>query len=193
MTEAYPFDEAMAHLEYRFPGLEFTGAGGACPFQAEGILHGASFYFRFRHNWAELRIQGDNWFQPLYSAGAQFGANEDQGWLDGPDFVAVMTQLIGELEHSTIYWEFEGVKTHNAGRIKAGTPTRYGSWAHTPEEAWQRMHEPSEYLRGKGVDDAKQAEWLAARKMNPQTITVDARVFPNPDPFVKENADAGQG
>jgi hypothetical protein len=187
------FDEAMAHLEYRFPKLQFVGAGGMFPFQAEGTLHGVPFYFRYRHNWAELRILSDGgsdagWFKPLYLAGCEFGDGEDQGWLDGPDFVELMTRLIGELQRSPIFWDFPGVQPDDIGAIKAGTPTTYGAWAHTPEEAWERLHQPSAYLRSKGIDDETQAQWLANRKMKPQTVTVDDRVFPDPDPFAKEQA-----
>lgn len=187
------FDEAMAHLEFRFPELEITQAGGMCPFQAEGTLHGVPFYFRFRHNWAELRILSDGgsdagWFKPLYAAGCEHGENEDQGWLDGPDFVELMTRLIGELERAPILWEFPGVEPADVGVIKAGAPAKFGAWGQTPEEAWERMHEPSEYLRDKGIDDATQARWLADRNMSPQTITVDDRAFPDPDPFAKEQA-----
>lgn len=178
------FDESIAHLEFRFPDLHIDGAGGVCPFQSEGTLHGLPFYFRFRHNWAELRINSDEWFQPLYASAAEFGDSEDQGWLDPDDFVLLMTRLIGELERSPILWEFSGAEPADVGAIDAGEPARYGAWGDTPEEAWQAMHETSQYLCGNGIDEATQRQWLADRKMNPRTITVDTRVFPDPDPFV---------
>lgn len=181
MTESLA--EARAGLEHQFPGLVLEMAGGACPFQAEGTLHGVPFYFRFRHNWAELRIQGADWFKPLYSASTEFGHYEDQGVLTGAEFAELMARLIRELRRSSIMWEFAGVQPTDAGAVKAGDPTTFGAWGDTPEEAWASMHEPSAYLRGKGVDDATQAQWLAARKMSPQTSTVDDRVFPDPDPF----------
>lgn len=181
-------DEAIAHLEHRFPDLDITLAGGVCPFQAEGTLHGAPFYFRFRHNWAELRILSDagsdaGWFKPLYLSGCQYGPEEDQGWLDGSQFVELMTTLIGELKRAPILWEFEGVEPLDVGVVKAGDPAQFGAWGHSPEEAWEAMHAPSEYLRSKGVDDATQVQWLAQRRMSRSSITADDRVFPDPDPF----------
>lgn len=180
-------DEASAHLEFRFPALEITQAGGVCPFQAEGTLHGMAFYFRYRHGYAELRIPSrQGWFKPLYCAGAEFGTSEDQGWLDGPEFVEVMSQLIPRLERARIFWEFPGVEPEAIGQIKAGTPRNYGDWGYTPEQAWASMHEPSQYLTGRGFDAETQAQWIAARRMSPVTVTVDNRVFPDPDPFIQE-------
>lgn len=185
--ERMTFDEASAHLTFRFPDLQINVAGGACPFQADGTLHGLPFYFRFRHNWAELRILSDaGWFKPLYTAGCEYGDGEDQGWLEPTEFVELMIRLIGELERAPIMWEFPGVEIADVGCIKAGDPHCYGAWGHTPEQAWAAMHEPSKYLRSKGIDDATQAQWVAARKMSAQTITTDDRVFPNPDPFAKD-------
>lgn len=188
--EMRPIDEAIAHLEYRHPGvLSIDWAGGACPFQAEGTLHGLPFYFRFRGGYAQLRVENgdDNWYQPLYSAGAEHGHPLD-GWLDGPEFVELMTRLIGELERAPIYWEFPGIQPDDIGRVKAGEPTTYGAWAHTPEQAWERMHEPSVYLLRHGLDKARQAEMVAARQMVNQTVTVDTRVFPDPEPQFRSPA-----
>lgn len=177
--------EAIARLKCRFPELDIEWAGGACPFQAEGILHGLPLYFRFRHSWADLRIDSGDWYQPLYSAGTAFGAGKDLGWLDPHEFVKLMTRLIPRLERAPIYWRFPGVEP---GQLKAGEPATFGAWAHTPEQAWVAMHQPSKWLRDRGIDDATQAQWVAARKMSPDTITVDTRVFPDPDPFVKEKS-----
>lgn len=174
--------EACAHLEFRFPDLQITQAGGVCPFQAEGTLHGLPFYFRYRHAWAELRINGTDWYKPLYLAGREFGG-EDQGWLDGPDFVALLTELIGNLRRAPIFWRFPGVQPRDAGVIKAGTPDEFGAWADTPEQAWADLHQPSSWLREAGLDDAAQAQLVAERQMSPVTTTVDDRVFPDPDPF----------
>jgi hypothetical protein len=168
------------------PTLEITYAGGICPFQAEGTLHGLPFYFRFRHNWAELRIQSADWWQPLYIAGGEYGEGEDQGWLTDEEFRVIMAELLGRLERAPILWDFPGVEPAGVGLVQAGTPTKYGAWGHTAEEAWERMHEPSPYLTEHGIALDAQAAMLAERQMSPQTITVDERVFPDPDPFARK-------
>lgn len=182
-------DELMATR----PELVIEYAGGGCPFQAGGTLHGIPFYFRFRHNWAELRILSDGgsdagWFKPLYVAGSELedDPDSDRGFLTPDEFVMLMSRLIPALQRSEILWEFDGIHPEDVGKIKAGDPTTYGTWAHTPEQAWERMHQPSAYLRKKGIDDATQEQWVASRKMIPHTITVDDRVFPDPDPFAKQ-------
>lgn len=185
-------NEACANLEARFPTLDITSAGGICPFQAEGTLRGVPFYFRFRHSFAELRIQGADWFKPLYMAGGEYGElctlepdaeTEDVGWLHGEEFDELLGKLIQRLERAPVLWEFPGIEPNRVGNIEAGTPTTYGAWGSTAEQAWAAMHKPSQYLRSKGIDDAVQAQHLAARNMSPITVTVDDRVFPNPDPF----------
>lgn len=186
MTEQ-TMQEAMAHLEFRHPGLHVEWAGGLCPFQAEGTLHGLPFYFRFRHSTGTLRVGGDLHFKALYAAGMEFGEDEDQSWLSGDPFVDLLSQLIGKLERAEIYWEFEGVEPADVGQVKAGAPARYGAWGHTPAEAWVAMHQPSDWLLAKGVDAATQRAWVAARQMRLPTITVDDRVFPDPDPFATED------
>jgi hypothetical protein len=179
-------ETAVDELLVEYPYLTIRQAGGVCPFQAEGTIHDEEFYFRFRHNWAELRIQsGQGWFKPLYSAGGEYGEGEDQGWLDPDEFGRIMRELMGRLERAPILWEFPGVEPSDIGKIKAGDPQSYGAWGHSPEEAWTAMHAPSAYLRSKGIDDATQAQWLAQRQMSPITTTVDDRVFPDPDPFAQ--------
>lgn len=178
-------DELMAM--YADMDLVIDSAGGVSPFQAGGTIHGLEFYFRFWHNAAALRVGGDRHFKALYAAGDEYGEHEGQSWLEPDDFVLVMRHLIRRLERAEIYWEFPGVEPYDAGVIKAGTPTYYGGWGHTPEQAWEQLNSPSPYLTSVGLSEQQQAEMRAARRLQPQTITVDDRVFPDPDPFAKES------
>lgn len=181
-------------LLLRFPDLRLDEAGGACPFQAEGTLFGIPFYFRFRHNWASLRLGADVFDKPLYSAGAEFGTHEDQGTLTDGEFMDLMSVLIPALERAPICWEFPGVEkvrpldlTGDGAVVETGAeiirPHVYRSWGKTPAEAWAAMHEPSAWLRDEhGVSFETQADWVAARQMVNETLTVDDRVFPDPEP-----------
>lgn len=66
MYKSYRFKQ----LSEEIPGLTVHHAGGVCPYQAEGSIHGQDFYFRYRHNIAVLRVGGikSDWFNPLYQA-----------------------------------------------------------------------------------------------------------------------------
>ncbi len=39
--------------------INITSAGGACPYQAYGTIDGEQFYFRFRHDSAQLEVGPD--------------------------------------------------------------------------------------------------------------------------------------
>jgi hypothetical protein len=177
------FRAAADGLMAQLPGLSVEWGGGMSPFQAEGTLYGQPFYFRFRHNTAVLRVGGDLHFKALYVAATEYGASEDQGWLDPAAFVALMRQLIPALQRAEIYWEFPGIQPRDVGVLEAGTPVMYGAWGHTPEQAWEQLNQPSNYLTSVGIDEATQAAMRAEQQLCPQTVTVDDRVFPNPDPF----------
>lgn len=160
-------------------------AGGVCPFQARGTLHGQEFYLRFRHNMASLTVGGDLYFKALHRAAMEYGDEEDQSWLSPAEFLILMLHLIPRLERAEIYWEFPGVEPCDAGVIKAGTPATYGDWGRTAEEAWERLNQPSAYLTSVGWSEERQAQLRAAQQLQPQTITVDDRAFPDPDPFTE--------
>lgn len=180
-------------LQVQFPFLQIGWAGGICPFQSEGTMHGLPYYFRYRGGNASLRVgveDGEMWFKPLYSAQTSFGHPLD-GFLSPEEFRQLLTQLIGELERSEIYWEFPGIEPKDIGRVKAGTPRTYGAWAHTPEEAWERLHTMSVYLRSHGYTEERYAAMMAEQQMSPETVTVDDRVFPDPNPFEREEQHRG--
>lgn len=172
-------DELMAE----YPYLTIQYAGNGYPFQAGGAIHNQGFYFRFRHNYASLRVGGDLHFKALYAASAEYGEGEDQGWLEPEEFVVLMRMLIPRLERAEIFWEFPGIVGEDIGPRKAGEPDTYGDWGHTPEHAWCRLHEPSGFLLAHGFDEERQRQMRAAQQLRPQTVTVDDRVFPDPDPF----------
>jgi hypothetical protein len=66
-------------------GVTFYTAGGACPFQAEGTIDGAEFYFRYRRGHATLSASDK-------TVGESFGDALD-GFLDDAEFAALFTRL----------------------------------------------------------------------------------------------------
>lgn len=103
-------------LSARIPGLIVESAGGVCPFQSEGTLHGLPYYFRYRSGYAGLSLMepatdGDevDLLCPLYAAGTEFGEPLD-GYLDRDQFVSLMLLLVPQLEPAAFLWEFEGVE-----------------------------------------------------------------------------------
>lgn len=171
-----------APLFERIEGLHLFSAGGACPFQAEGTIAGLFFYFRFRGEHMSLTLASeyeDIWSKPLYASSQAFGDGSGfTGWLDGGDFVEQFTFMVQKLERSPMLWRFEGVFTEDHYRDKAGDPSEMSTWGHTPEEAWDRLMQIGS---DSGDIEAAQA-YIAKYALDPQTVTVDDRVFPDPEP-----------
>lgn len=178
------WEDEIVDLEWRNPGLHIDSAGGYCPFQADGTLHGYPFYFRFRSGNARLVVGTDPdslWFMPLWSADDHFGA--DQLDLAEAALSPLLTRLISELRRAPIWWEFPGITDRDSGKIPAGTPDLFGGWGLTPEEAWTDLHRPSPLLIAYGINAEEQARMRAAQQIQPVTVTVDTRIFPDIDPF----------
>ena len=76
-------------------GVTLDEAGGMCPFQALGQIHGHPFYFRYRWGSATLDIGlpgGDPIGRPIYSAGLSYGTSLDGSLSDG-EFEALFARL----------------------------------------------------------------------------------------------------
>ena len=76
-------------------GVTLDEAGGMCPFQALGRIHGHPFYFRYRWGAASLTIArpgGSAVFDPVYSVGVQYGHDLD-GHLSTDEFEALFARL----------------------------------------------------------------------------------------------------
>lgn len=176
----------VTELQQHHPGLHIVSAGGYCPFQAEGTLHGYPFYFRARSGSIRLVVgHGDLWFMPMWAA---------DRLTDDPDvqpatLVTLMSALIGDLRRAEIWWEFPGITDTDIGQLPAGSATLYGQWGRTAEHAWQRLREVSPWLTDRGIDEQQQAAMWDARQVRPETVTVDTRVFPTVDPFDSRSDD----
>ncbi|GAA2861134.1 hypothetical protein [Nonomuraea rubra] len=67
-------------------GVTFWGAGGMCPFQAEGTIDGHEFYFRYRGGRATF--EADN------RQVAELYGDDLKGFLDDPEFASLFTRLV---------------------------------------------------------------------------------------------------
>jgi hypothetical protein len=180
------WQQAVTELERRYPHLVVESLGGLCPMQASGTLHEYRFYLRYRHNYARLVVGVDDeslWLAPMWQAGENFGDDEDQGSLSTGELLTLFPRLIDNLRRAEIWWQFPAVAARRIGRIKVGDPDIVGAWGHTAADAWRRLHEPSPWLTARGISAQEQARLRQDQKIQPQTITVDTRVFPEIDPF----------
>lgn len=179
----------MRPLTRAIPGLVLETAGGACPFQAEGTLHGLPFYFRYRSAHATLSLvqagaEDFDYFAPLYLAGMDFGEEYD-GFLSDEQFRDLFTELTGRLARAPRLWEFTGAQVGDLAGCPAGTPRTYGAWGYTPQEALTTLTSKS------GTWPESLGEWadhVTAMALNPATITVDDRVWPDPEPVFTVHA-----
>ena len=188
-------------LHEKFPALQVHSYGGSFPVQAEGTIHGYEFYFRYRHCSATLTVGGDLHYQALWSSGLQHG-DDDQGWLTDAEFMDIMGRLITDLTRAPMWWEFEGTRTKDAqqystqeaellgdtppatppplrAKDRAGAPTTMGSWGHTPQEAWDRLHDNEDRYK---ITGEQWLAYVAEHGLSPETITVDEREYPVIDP-----------
>lgn len=173
----------LRRLQARIPGLVIATAQGVAPFTSEGSLHGLPYYFRYRGGHASLRL-GDDLTAPLYSAEVNYGHHLD-GSLEDDEFFRLMILLVSQLRRAPRLWEFVGVATHETPSGPAvGERMFYGAWGTTPEEAFAVMHQyPADMtFYTHRVSPQQHLAAITARQMNPETATVDQRVWPDPEP-----------
>lgn len=177
-------------LSARIPGLLVTSAGGACPFQSEGTLHGLAYYFRYRHGQATLAVGGDPIGAPLYSAALTYGDDYD-GILDRSQFSDLMARLVPALTRARFQWQFTGFEVEITERpdgtltfSTTDTAQTYWAWGRTPAEAHARLHEPSAALteRNPRWTLGIQREAARARRIDPTPVNTDDRTYPDPEP-----------
>lgn len=183
-------------LSARVPGLLVTSAGGACPFQSEGTLHGYPYYFRYRSGWVSLELRHpqteEHSSEHLYSAGMEYG-DDLAGWLDRDEFITLLTTLVPQLQRAPYLWEFAGVAVEvenvaadgepvNLRFTHTDTPETYRAWGHTPQAAYERLHEPSPWLVEHGWSIEAQAEHNRLKAIDPTPLNADTRDFPTLEP-----------
>lgn len=174
-----------AELSEIIPGLIVSSAGGICPFQSEGLLHGLPYYLKERGGWISLRVgqtEGNAFSDVLYAAGMEYKEFADISY-----FEDMLIKLVPLLKPASFRWEFEAKKLEwdEAGEWTGGATdeieTQYG-WGNTPEEALLQIQEISEYLVEAGMSAEMQVAMNKARQINPIPINEDNRVWPEEMP-----------
>ena len=85
-------------------------------------------------------------------------------------------------------WEFNGIQADEHPRRFAGTARTYGAWGHTPAEAFTAFTDKPDWFTDAMGDWDEQ---INAMKLDPVTVTVDDRVWPDPEPVFAVNTLAG--
>lgn len=186
-------------LSALIPTLLVTSAGGSCPYQAEGTLHGYDFYFRYRGGSASLEVASDpDSLGSLWYASRAHGGRYD-GTLGRQDFIDLMVVLVADLQPAPFLYEFSGYKikvVHDEAADSGqpddapktlhiettDTPEIYRSWGHTPREAIDRFAEPSAYLTEHGWSEESQRQAVDAQRLDPTPLNTDNRTYPSETP-----------
>lgn len=180
----------------RYPGLVVFSAGGMLPFQAEGLVDGYPWYYRDEWGKASLRVGELNGERPyadyetLWSASCSVAE-----WQESAHFEETLVKLVGLLEKSPFCYTFVGNKLLFANNpdkpweftVSEELEERAG-WGHSPEEAFDDLFVPSDYLSQNGCSEDKQFEMALARNFNRTPVSMDKRVYPEVTPdFLKKN------
>lgn len=154
-------------LQEAVPSLIVSSAGGFVPFQAEGYIHGFSFYMRAEDGSASLAVSpviGE----PPYSTNprnlyAHIRYGEGRHEVQRPEmFIPHLMVLLERLEKPPFRYEFPYVKPVYDEATSAYVPADgdgetgvYFGWGETPEEAYEHAErswkEPNDYWNG-GAD-----------------------------------------
>ena len=112
----------------RVPGLYIDGMGGSAPFQADGTWgEGFTWYFRYRHGYASLKVgwnesddqdkQYGYLINPHWVAGVKYSDDEYDGSLEVPEFTKLFCRLAKELKSEPFAYEFKQLNPDPKGII----------------------------------------------------------------------------
>lgn len=188
-------------LQELIPGIVVSSAGGIAPFEAQGLLHGHPFYYRDRHGYASLSIGALDGEAPYLGDTTLYGASsETEEFAGGESFVKNLLKLVPKLERTPFPYEFQGRKIEwGDGGIQARDYRAVEGefddfpmvgWGYFPEEAFQELAKPSEYLLSRGWTEDIQREIYELRAFSPKPVKTDERKYPEVDPpFVVNSPD----
>jgi hypothetical protein len=187
-------------LQELIPSLVVTSAGGICPFQAEGMLFGLSFYYRERGGWASLRL-GQKAEDCYLTAESLFDAGEEvDEFRSGAVWLDTLINLIPKLEKTVFLYSFPYL-TFPLGdfedllTVEPGTdPTQISHYYVRAESAAEAFRiastfEEDAWLTEKGCTSEMQRKWFEARvaTMSQIPLKSDERVWPDPLPVFEVN------
>lgn len=172
-------------LQELIPGFIVSSAGGAVPFQAEGLFQGYPFYYRDRGGVASLRVGELDGDPPYQGNSILYTASRETPEFEGSKhFISNLTKLIPLLDRALYLYDFIGKKliyasTQDWSYTVSPTETEVtSSWGMTPEEAYLELMAPSRYLIEHGASAELQERMCLDRAFNPIPLNVDDRHFP---------------
>lgn len=182
------------------PELVVSSAGGAVPFEAEGLLHGFPFYYREEHGYAELRVGEADGGMPvpwrsLYSAKLQYAENESRS-LGMEAFGRFMMKLVPDLAVAPFMWIFPSyeVKFANDGQgtyevLDTLSDRGHSGYGFTVEEAWANAFKtiPGIELYNPIFTEEFQLKLKRDTMAGNEPLNEDDRIFPAQMPDFRVN------
>lgn len=180
-------------LQEWIPGIVISSAGGIAPFQAQGLLHGHPFYYKDRHGYAFLNVGELDGEAPYLGDTTLYSASiETEEFAGGENFVKNLMKLVPELKCTPFPYEFQGRKIEWGNeniharkyRVVEGEFDDFPTvgWGYFPEEAFEELAKPSEYLLSCGWTEEIQREIYELRAFSPEPVKTDERKYPEVDP-----------
>lgn len=179
-------------LQESIPGILISSAGGIAPFEVQGLLHGHPFYYRDRHGYASLSLGEVDGEPPYLGDKTLYGSSTETEEFGGAEnFVENLMKLVPKLERTSFPYKFRGRKIiFGEGGIQAGDyhasedfdDFGHVGWGYFPEEAFEKLAEPSEYLLSQGWTEDIQRRIYELQEFSPEPINTDERKYPEVDP-----------
>lgn len=180
-------------LQEWIPGIVISSAGGVAPFQAQGLLHGHPFYYKDRHGYAFLNVGELDGEAPYLGDTTLYSASvETEEFAGGENFVKNLMKLVPELKRTPFPYEFQGRKIEWGNesiharkyRVVEGEFDEFPTvgWGYFPEEAFEELAKPSEYLLSCGWTEEIQREIYELKAFSPEPVKTDERKYPDVDP-----------
>lgn len=192
-------------LSQIIPGLCIYSAGGALPFQAEGLINGHPFYYRERHGTARLNIGEIDGEMPYLNKAVYTASEEVEEFRRGPEWIATFINLLENLKKAPFQYEFsgnevilanDGVKNPDSISTAEGVVKIHKFWGDTSEEALKYHYENSKAML---VDHFKWPldyfnKMMELEDINPIPLNRDERIISEPNfevrlPDALRNAD----
>lgn len=179
--------EAFNWAQEYIPGLIVSSAGGAVPYQAEGLINGYPFYYRSEWGGCSILIgHPDKEIPYLWDEALWLAVDNDFEGSTHETFVEALTRLLPILEKTPRLFKFpcyghdflENVEPRWQWVIKKDETAYVQGIGHTVEEAYQNAEKPSDYLAEHGFSFENQIEFFHAKNPSREPLFKEPREYP---------------